>query len=231
MSRRARVLPFGLVAMLCVASVAAVSAATIAIGEYRGFVLGTSLASVMAKTGDSVAQPRTIHSRPALLQELTWNPTAPLRLAEGADPVQRIVFHFVDDQLYKILVEYDRDRTAGLTKADLIAALGLTYGTRGALPPASTRPGYSLDSSVTVARWQQTDATVDLKHYEYGGGFGLAVTSPRLERAALAGTRAALVIDAREAPLKEAALIKQRDAQERETAAKRRSTNKDAFKP
>jgi hypothetical protein len=227
MSGGARRLTSGLAAVLCVASVTTLSGA---IGDYRGFTLGSSLAAVMAGTGDSVAQPRTIHSRPALLQELTWNPTLPIRLAEGADPVRQIVFHFVDDRLYKILVEYDRGRTEGLTKADLIAALGVSYGARGPLPPAA-RSSYSLDTAVTIARWQDADATVDLKHYEYGGGFGLVVTSPTLERAALAGTRAALAIDAREAPLKEAALLKARDAQERETAAKRRSTNKDAFTP
>jgi hypothetical protein len=177
------------------------------------------------------ARPRTIHSRPALLQELSWSPAAPVRRAAGADPVQQIVFHFVDDRLYRISVEYDRGRTEGLTAADLIGALGATYGARGALPRTPARAGYSLDTAVTIARWQDADATVDLKHYEYGGGFGLVVTSPALERTALAGIRAALAIDAREAPLKEAALLKARDAEERETAAKRRSTNKDAFTP
>ncbi len=227
MSGSPRLLTGSLTAMLCVASVTALSGT---VGEYRGFTLGSSLATVMAKTGDSVGQPRTIHSRPALLQEFWWNPTAPIRLAEGADPVRQIVFHFVDDRLYKILVEYDRGRTEGLTKADLIGALGVTYGARAALPPAA-RSSYSLDNAVTIARWQDVDATVDLRHYEYGGGYGLVVTSPALERTALAGTRAALAMDAREAPLKEAALLKERDVRERDAASKRRSTNKDAFKP
>jgi hypothetical protein len=227
MSGGVRALTCGFAAMLCVSSVTMSAAG---IGDYRGFTLGSTLAAVMQHTGDSVSQPRTIHSRPALLQELSWNPTGPVRPAEGADPVRQIVFHFVDNQLYKIAVEYDRGRTEGLSRADLIGALGVTYGTSGVLPP-SARSSFSLDTAVTIARWRDADATVDLNHYEYGGGYGLVVTSVVLDRAAAAGTRAALAIDAREAPQKEAALLEQRKSQERETAAKRRSTNKDAFKP
>jgi hypothetical protein len=226
-SRGAPLVTCGLAALLGLLSVATLSAAA---GHYRGFTLGSSVATVTAGTGNARAQPRTIHSRPALLQEISWNPAAPIRLADDADPVREIVFHFVDDQLYKIVVEYDRGRTEGLTAADLIGALEVTYGARAALP-AAARASFSLDSAVTIARWRDADATVDLRHHDYGGGYGLVVTSPALERAALAGTRAALAIDAREAPQKEAALLKERDARERETAAKRRATNKDAFKP
>ena len=44
------------------------------------------------------------------------------------DPVQQIVFSFYNDQLFKLVVNYDRQRTDGLTDADMIEALSSWYG-------------------------------------------------------------------------------------------------------
>jgi len=40
------------------------------------------------------------------------------------------VFSFYNDQLSKLVVDYDHDRTAGLTDTDLIDALSIEYGPR-----------------------------------------------------------------------------------------------------
>ena len=40
-----------------------------------------------------------------------------------ADPVRGAVFSFCDDALYQVVVNYDRDRTNGLTDSDVIESL------------------------------------------------------------------------------------------------------------
>ena len=39
------------------------------------------------------------------------------------DPVKQIVFSFYNDQLSKMVVDYDHERTAGMTDADLVDAI------------------------------------------------------------------------------------------------------------
>ena len=43
------------------------------------------------------------------------------------DPVQDVVFSFYNDQLFRIVVNYDSDRTLGLTDTDLIEALSAVW--------------------------------------------------------------------------------------------------------
>jgi hypothetical protein len=48
--------------------------------------------------------------------------------SEPADPVGEIVFTFFNDALYQVVVNYHRDRTAGLTNSDIIDTLTAAYG-------------------------------------------------------------------------------------------------------
>ena len=93
--------------------------------RYRDFQLGGDLSSVSALTKVAVSDAKTIHQRPAVMQELEWRP--PYYSLNGStaapnDPVRQIVFSFYNDQLSKMVVDYDRDRTAGMTDADMIEA-------------------------------------------------------------------------------------------------------------
>ena len=201
--------------------------------QYRDFRLGSSTAVVAKVAGTTSARDlKTLHVRPALLQELDWRPPYNVdRSASGADSVRRVVFSFVDDQLFRMVVEYDRSRTAGMTNDDMIAALSSAYGPRGPVPSRMPVQHDVLDASTAIAQWRTADTSVVLQHSEYGDGYGLVLTSVRLEQLARKAQAAAAAIDAREAPAREAALLKgQRDAA-REAAEKTRSTNKEAFKP
>ena len=53
-------------------------------------------------------------------------PRAPT--AVPTDPVQHIVFSFYADQLFKLVVDDDRDRTEGMTDADMVEAISTRYG-------------------------------------------------------------------------------------------------------
>jgi len=121
-TRRVALSALGVVVAICTASAAELS-------RYREFDLGSSVEAVTTVTRTAERDLKTIHSRPALLQEVAWQP----RYMSGAPIADRgsineIVFSFVDDRLFRMTVVYDRSRTSGLTNADMIAALTDVYG-------------------------------------------------------------------------------------------------------
>src|SRR5690242_18227518 len=135
------------------------------LSRYREFDLGSSVATVTAVTRTVERDLKTIHTRPALLQDVAWRP----RYMTGApvadrDSINEIVFSFVDDQLFRMTVEYDRGRTTGLTNEDMITALTELYGapTRPALTSADTG-----DSVAVLAQWRNADVNVAVQHNRY----------------------------------------------------------------
>lgn len=217
------------------AIVAVVAACTVAAAEfskYREFDLGSSVAAVVAVTKTADRDLKTIHSRPALLQDVVWQP----RYMSGAPVADRssineIAFNFVDDRLFRMTVTYDRSRTNGLTNADMIAALTDVYG------PASnpTTPPRARDEDerlVTVlAQWQQADTHLVLQRIDYNDSFSLVITSLPLEAIARKARTTAVVLEAREAPAREAAVAKKRAEDQRAAEEQARTANKKVFKP
>jgi hypothetical protein len=112
--------------------VGAMSAATFAgdLSKYRNFELGSDLATVAKQTAADPSQAKVIHSRPALIQEREWRPQ-PLGPTAQTEPAQKVVFNFYDGELFRIVVDYDRYETEGLTAADLVDAISATYGLAG----------------------------------------------------------------------------------------------------
>jgi hypothetical protein len=219
-------------AIVLAATTVAVSA--VDLEQYRDFRLGSSTAVVRKAAGTTqVGDLQTLHARPALIQELQWRP--PYRPEQGTapDPVRDVVFRFVDDQLFEMLVTYERSRTEGLTAADMIAAITSAYGPvdRGSSVPRG-RVGYTaVDTATVLATWRNEGSTVALQHYDYGGGYALVITSVALEQRARTATASAVAIDKTEAPAREAARIKSEDDASRDAAERTRSVNKGGFKP
>jgi hypothetical protein len=203
------------------------------LGTYREFKIGTSTADVIASTRAAERDVKTLHERPALLQELSWRP----RYASGRDSAERdsvaaIVFSFIDNQLFRMAINYDRSSTEGLTKEDMIASLSAMYGPRSTRPPVAPRPAFdSLDTPTVMATWREGDATLTLNQSAYGGGFSLVITSIPLEALARKAQATAVTMDAREAPAREAARDKEQADAARAAAEKTRTTNKATFKP
>src|SRR5581483_3178994 len=73
---------------------------------YRKFQLGASLPAVAKQAGTNVSQAKTIHSRPALIQELEWRP--PILGSSNAEPAKDVVFSFYNGTLFRIVIDYDR---------------------------------------------------------------------------------------------------------------------------
>ena len=204
--------------------------------RYREFQLGSNVGSVSALIKVAASEARTIHHRPAVIQELKWRPpyfvsgsTTP-----QTDPVQQIVFSFYDDQLFRMLIDYDPQRTDGMTRGDMIDAISQAYGTP--LPPGPGKaPGAAspleIESGTPVARWGDAEYAVVLYRSSYASGFRVIVSAPRLEALARTADAQAVRLDQREAPQRELARQKQEADDARARQEKARVANRAAFRP
>jgi len=202
--------------------------------QYRDFRLGSSAALVGKAAGTTqVGDLQTLHARPALIQELQWRPPYRPEQGAGLDPVRDVVFRFVDDQLFQMLVTYERSRTEGLTAADMIAAITSAYGPveRGSSVPRGPVGYAAVDTATVLATWRNEGSSIALQHYDYGGGYSLVITSLALEQRARTATASAVAIDKTEAPAREAARLKSQGDASRDAAERTRSVNKGGFKP
>ena len=93
------------------------------LSRYRAYALESSLASVITASGARLGDAKSLHERPARIQELEWRAPYVGSGSELADPVREITFTFYNDALYQVVVSYDHDRTEGLTNKDIIESL------------------------------------------------------------------------------------------------------------
>jgi hypothetical protein len=197
--------------------------------KYRGFSLGTSVATVLKQTEKRPIDVKVIHARPALLQELTWWPPAVPGASYRADSVEQMLFSFRDGELYKISVTYDTTSTQGLTADDMVKSISAKYG------PATlveTAPDSSLaerygDSDKSVASWEDSQNFFKLVHSPYTNRFGLIIFSKRANADAELDIANALTLEKQEKPQREADL-KKKEADDLEAA---RQKNQKAFRP
>lgn len=200
-------------------------------GRYREFSLGASVASVATLAGLSPSAATTLHARPVLLQELTWR--RPFDASRPVDAAQTIVFSFYNDQLSKIVVDYDRQQTSGMTHADLIEALSAVYGERLLVSRKTDgeAPASAGEFGAPLATWSHPGHVIALHVSAYQPVFRLVVTSPSLDAQAQVAIADARLQDRREAPQRE------RDRQLRAAEADRaekdksRSANRATFRP
>lgn len=201
-----------------------------AVSRYRDYTLGTGVAAVVTTSGLREADTRTLHLRPARIQQLEWR----LPYVSGsiaADPVQSVLFSFVDDQLYQIQVTYDRERMDGLTNADVIQSIAAEYGQPIALPLRPARgTAVTLDTTV-LARWEDANALVTLTRGTDAPRFQLVLVSKVLAAKARLAIAESARLDAMDAPQREA------DQRMKDAAAaalrgeKARAANKAGFRP
>jgi len=213
-------------------SIGAVDGATAP--RYRDFQLGGDLRAISALAGVPAADAKTIHERPALLQDLEWRRGYSGSNEAAVDPVQQIAFSFYDDQLFRLVIDYDRDRTEGMTDADMVEAISTMYG--APLKPASKATSSTVaradeESGVRVAEWGSDQYAAVLYRSSYASGFRMVVTSPRLTALARKAEAQALKLEERDAPRRERARQQKETETEQAAKAKARAANKAAFKP
>jgi len=207
------------------------------LSQYRNFELGSDLASVATLAGVASSDAKTIHQRPAVLQDLEWRPSHWIAGSTSAstDPVEQIVFSFYNDQLFRVVVEYAHDRPEGMTDADMIEAISATYGAPLALTPRAVvraRPRLESESGSPVARSGDAEhALVLYRTSSYGTALRLSVTAARLDALARKAESQAVRLDEQEAPRREIARQKKERDDGRATAEKARVANKKVFRP
>lgn len=206
------------------------------LASYRNFELGSDLAAVSDLAGVAQSDAKTIHERPAVLQDLEWRPA---RWVSGStsvstDPVEQVLFSFYNNQLFRIVVDYNNDRTAGMTETDMIEALSAVYGapvkrTAGAGRVASR---VEIESGKPVARWGDAQYPVVLyRTSSFGETFRLIVTAAALDDLARKALVQAARLDEQEAPQREIARQKKERDDDRAVAEKARTANKAVFRP
>jgi hypothetical protein len=200
------------------------------LSKYRGFQFGTDLSTVARQAGTNPSQAKLIHSRPALIQELEWRPTS-LGASSQTEAAQSVVFSFYAGSLFRIVVDYDRYETEGMTADDFVEAISATYGT-AAKPAVSGKvtQGYG-DTAEIVAQWQDPQYRFELLRYSYGPTFKLVGVSKELEAPAQAATVEAKRLDDQEAPQRDAARLASEEGTAKAKLEKARLVNKPKFRP
>jgi hypothetical protein len=201
------------------------------LSKYRGFQLGSDLATVASQAGVSPARAKPIIGRPASILELEWSPQ-PLGPSSEAEAVRTVLFTFYNDQLYRIAVDYDRYKTEGLTADDIAEAVTAANGTIATHPVAEPAVKGSYDAPEEVlARWEDARYRVELVHATFGPGFRLIATVKGLDSPVKTALLEAKRLDVQEAPQREAARVAGEAQTERARLQKIRLVNKPKFRP
>ena len=207
------------------------------LSTYRDFHLGMSLADV-AKRAEIAPEAHVVLERPALIQELTWQPQRWLA-STRSDSLKKVQFSFYNGQLFRLLVTYDRDKTEGLTVEDMTAAISATYGLAllRTTPPAPAAgagaPGSApLDNGDKfLAAWGDSEHSIDLFQSSYQMVFGLVVRSRPMDLLAQAAMAEGARLDAEQAPQREIERQQKSTDDKRVRTAAARESNKQTFRP
>ena len=221
----------GMIALLCgVLGTSMLSAEDLS--SYRGLKLGMSLAVAAKQTGTKSSDARVVHQHPAVIQEMNWELRSPIQTNTAKpDPVKDGLLSFVNGELFRIVVTYDRYKVEGMSTDDVIEAISATYGM--ATKPAAEIAYHSnyAEAAPVLARWEDSEYSYDLVRTGDRASFALVLYSKRLETLARAAIVESARLDAQDAPQRELDKQKKRDDEERLALDKARSVNKPNFRP
>jgi hypothetical protein len=220
-------------ALLTAATVAPLFSHTLFAGDlssYRDFRLGMNLQSVEKQSETKAYEVKVIHQRPAVIQDLEWRPRDFNRLAES-DPVKDVLLSFYNGQLFRMVVNYDRYKTEGMTAADMIEAISTAYGTAVKPNAEILFPSAASENVKVIARWEDEQYSWNLVRSPYQPSFALVSFSKQLDGLAQAATREAMRLDVQEAPQREAERNRRKADEVSAQLEKARIVNKPSFRP
>jgi hypothetical protein len=159
--------------------------------HYRTYRMGDDIAVISRQLGVPIP---AASQAGGTVRELRWRADYVARGTETADPVERLMFSFHHNQLFRIVIDYAPTRTEGMRAADVVAAVAKVYGapTKRADPPVRVglQPMRPVDT--VVAQWNDDDLDVALLQLDGRPAFRLVVASPLLQaRARTAGNHEA----------------------------------------
>jgi len=199
------------------------------LSKYRGFSFGMSPAAVLKQTDMKMADVKTLHSQPALIQELTWwLPMLP-GASYQADSVREILFSFCNGQLYRLSATYDRSAIEGLTTDDLVQSIAAKYGPPIKLPTEieAAKTGIQGPEEKVVAHWEDAQYSLSLNRSYLANGFTLVMYSLQGNAAADEAIAKAITLEEQQGPQKEA----ERQKKEDQELAAARVKNLQSFRP
>lgn len=148
------------------------------LSHYRGITLGDSVQVVVDRLGLAASDVRVVHDRPTVVQEATWRPR---RFVSGSsiepDALAEMVLTFQAGQLARIAVAYDRERTQGMTDADLHEAMGNVYGASMLVVRPTHLTITASSDRQTIGRWEDAETLLLLWREHYPNRVGLTLTS------------------------------------------------------
>jgi hypothetical protein len=199
------------------------------LSKYRNFSFGMNPADVLKQTDMKIGDVKTLHSQPALVQELTWwLPMLPGNSYQ-ADSVREILFTFCNGQLYSMSATYDRSAIEGLTTEDLVNSIAATYGPP-IKPPTeigAAKPPLSGPDEKVVARWEDAQYSLTLRRSYLANGFTLVMYSVQADASAKVAIAEAIQLEAQQGPQRAAELQKKQD----DELAVARQKNLQSFRP
>jgi len=203
------------------------------LSRYREFQFGMNLPTIAKMAGLEASEAKVIHQRPAVLQELNWRPLSSFSSSIQPDPMGAVLFSFYNGQLFRMVVNYDRYKTEGLTTEDVVEAISARYGTATRPAAEITFPSSQVydDSEVVIARWEDAQYSFNLFRSSYEPTFGMIAFSKPLDALARAAVAEAIRLDEQEAPQREIERQKEQDTKDRAEDAKARRANKPNFRP
>jgi hypothetical protein len=176
------------------------------LSKYRHFTFGMSLTRVLERTDQKLADVKVIHSRTALIQELTWWPPNLPGTSFRSDTVEQILFSFYNGALYKISVTYDRTSTEGLTAEDMVKSISAKYGPPTKIPleiDSATNVRYDVKQKL-VASWEDSQYSFKLVRSSFSGEFELVIYFKPLNSEAEVALAEAVKLEKQEEPQREA---------------------------
>jgi hypothetical protein len=219
--------------MKCISTIALSAAILTAtdLSSYRGFIFGMNLPALAKQADIKPSEAKAVHQRPELIQELEWQPRRFPGPSAQLDSVDHILFSFYDGQLFRMLINYDRSRTEGLTLDDMIEAISAQFGPANRDPAEVDFPSAYNKKVTALARWEDEQYAFSLIHSAYQPGFALVALSKRLDALAQTAAVAAMRLDDQEAPQREINRQRIRDDEARLQQDKARLANKPGFRP
>ena len=199
------------------------------LSKYRHFTLGMSVTRVLESTSQKMADVKLIHSRPALIQEVTWWPPNISETSLRSDGVEQILFSFCNGELYKISVTYNSSFTEGLTEGDMVKSISAKYGPATIVAPeigSAMNAGYETKEKPVVS-WEDAQYSVNLVRSSFSDVLGLVVSSKRANAQADLAIAEAVKLDEQEGPQREA----ERQKKQTDDLEVARQKNRKSFRP
>jgi hypothetical protein len=199
------------------------------LSKYRHFTLGMSVTKLLERTNEKMSDVKTIHGRPALIQEVTWWPPSGTGASLRSSGVEQVLFSFYNGELYKISVIYNPTSTEGLTTEDMVKSISAKYGqaTYLALAIDSAKDDRYDVAQKPVASWQDAQYSFNLVRSAFSEHLGLVIYSKRVNAEAELATAEAAKLEEREGPQKEA----ERQKKQMDDLEVARQKNQKSFRP